>query len=63
MRSLELRDQLALARLGVVGDFPAEVRGVGGVIEQAADELAAQGARGADVDQLIVVPRLSFQKA
>ncbi|HEX9433402.1 MAG TPA: hypothetical protein VF936_11520 [Burkholderiales bacterium] len=43
MHELELGDQLALARLGVVGDFPVEVRGVGG---------------GADVDDLIVVPQL-----
>src|SRR5213596_3286632 len=59
MLELELGQQLAFARRGIVVDFPAEMRGVAPALEELVDQLAAQGgalaAGGADEHDLIVV--------
>jgi len=66
MLELELGEQLALARGRMVGDLPAEMRGVAPALEELMDELAAQSRAlaftlipgGADEDDLVAVPQL-----
>src|SRR5690349_86324 len=56
----ELGEQLLLALLRGEADLPAEVRGAGVGLEQLVHQLLAQRAavRGADVDELVVLPEL-----